>query len=138
MNAIGTEPELVVALAKERGPVVTVGAPAADAMAYARDHNIERTAVIDERALLGDALERSMGSRSVNEIQAEFERLDCDTPSSWTCPRSPAIPARHFTTPEMIVLERENVQAMRAGPRPVATLSGRRISGGTSRITTRT
>jgi conjugative relaxase-like TrwC/TraI family protein len=72
----GHQPARVTRLAHAPGaggvahePTIT----ARQAVTFAKERNIERAAVIDERALLRDALARSMGDRTVHEIKAELE-----------------------------------------------------------------
>ena len=51
-------------------------ARAREAVTYARDRNIEREAVVEERPLLRDALRRAMGEATVSEIRNELRRPD--------------------------------------------------------------
>ena len=44
------------------------------AVTFGKERNLEREAVVDERAVLRDALARSMGEVAVRDIQAEFEQ----------------------------------------------------------------
>src|SRR5438128_1933684 len=44
------------------------------ALIYSREKNLEREAVAEERDLLRDALKRSMGDATVEEVKAEFEK----------------------------------------------------------------
>ena len=62
----------------ERPPRITAGA----AVTFGTDRNLERTAVIDERAILCDALVRSMGERTVAEIKCARHAIviTCSTP----------------------------------------------------------
>ena len=122
----GQEPDLVVQAARDRArrgehhvPQMT----ARTAVTYATDRNFEREAVVDERALMRDALKRSMGETTVEAIKAEVaqrvvagEFLPVEQP--------PSVPGRAFTTQEMVDLERDTIQAMRSGERddlPLAT-----------------
>ena len=82
------------------------------ALTYARDKNLERQAVADERELMRDALKRSMGEASFAEIRERFEKrirsgdfIEVDNKS----------PGRAFTTERMIQCERENVAEMQKG-----------------------
>ena len=47
---------------------------AAAAVTYGKDRNFEREAVVDERDVLRDALNRSMGDVRVAEVKADFEQ----------------------------------------------------------------
>ena len=124
----GHQPERVVKEALTREPMIDPGAPAESAVAFARDVNIERDAVIDERKLVGDALERSMGHRTVEEIQQTFEQW-VSRRDFIEVPQKPGIPARHFTTPGMQTLEQDNIDLMRHGQgqaRPLVAANIRR------------
>ena len=83
------------------------------AISYATDRNIERSAVVDERAILRDALVRTMGMATVTPLKAELEqrveRLELLQRSNGTAA------ARAFTTPGMVALERETIQMMQVG-----------------------
>ena len=71
----------------------------------------QREAVVEERALMRDALKRSMGQATFEEVKAHFaERIE----------RGDLIDVktavgRSFTTPEMVELERDNIERMKAG-----------------------
>ena len=82
------------------------------ALTYARDKNLERRAVADERELMRDALKRSMGEASFAEIRERFEKriqsgdfIEVENKS----------PGRAFTTERMIQYERDNVAEMQRG-----------------------
>ena len=84
---------------------------AQSAITFARDRNLEREAVVDERALLRDALKRAMGHASLEELRSNFvqritngDLMERQTPSG-----------RSFTTPEMVALEESNIRRMQAG-----------------------
>jgi len=87
---------------------------AGEAVTWARDHNMEREAVVHERDLIRDALRRSMGEATLRDVRAnlntreksgEFlvERGESRAPGIW------------LTTREMLHLERDNIERMRAG-----------------------
>ncbi|HUA36028.1 MAG TPA: MobF family relaxase [Candidatus Binataceae bacterium] len=81
-----------------------------DAVGYAVTHATEREAVVDRRALEGAALQHSMGRASLTEIRDEGIQQQL---------RGELIEiksAQHasFTTPEMLRLETENLELMRA------------------------
>jgi conjugative relaxase-like TrwC/TraI family protein len=115
-QAFGDQPAQVVALAHERQALAEEQTPrisATVAVTYARERNLEREAVVDERALLQDALGRGMGHIRLHDVRQEFEsRLA--TGEFVEIERANS-PARAFTTQAMINLEQETVQAMRAG-----------------------
>jgi hypothetical protein len=48
--------------------------PVQSAVTFARDRNLEREAVVDERALLRDALKRSMGEATLDDVRSHFEQ----------------------------------------------------------------
>ncbi len=124
-EAHGQQPALVVQGASDRArrgehraPQVTAHA----AVTYARDRNLEREAVVDERALLRDALKRSMGDVTVDAIKGEFGQR---VAAGQLIPVElrPGVPGRAFTTPEMVRLERDTLQAMRTGQQAYAPLA---------------
>jgi conjugative relaxase-like TrwC/TraI family protein len=125
-EAFGHQPARVVQAANERArdleQRVSDITPHA-AVTYAKERNIEREAVVDERALLADALRRSMGEVPVGAIQADFERR-VDAGEFIALGQSPGAPGRAFTTREMIALERETIERMRAGQHAQPALVG--------------
>jgi conjugative relaxase-like TrwC/TraI family protein len=126
-RTFGDQPARVVHAAQDRASVVEHHVPRTtprEAVAFAKERNFEREAVVDERAVLRDALKRSMGDLAVSDIKTEFERrvqggefIGVDQP--------PGVPGRAFTTREMIDFERETIQAMRAGQQARAPIAGR-------------
>ncbi len=117
----GDQPQRVVRAAEERAaqqlqPVreIDLHRAVVSALNYALDKNLEREAVAEERTLMGDALKRSMGRASLDQIQEEF---------GWQIQQRRFIEienrqdqlARKFTSSEMIALERDNIQMMLAG-----------------------
>ena len=116
-HAFGDQPTQVVQAAHARAhqrephePAIT----AREAVTFAKARHFERDAVADERVLVGDALRRSMGEVSVEAIQREFERR-VDTAEFVAATPPPGVPSRIFTTREMMALERETIELMRAG-----------------------
>ncbi len=81
-------------------------------LTYAREKNLERHAVTDERELMRDALKRSMGDASFAEVRNKFENRVQSADLIEVESRSPS---RAFTTEQMIGYERSNIAAMRAG-----------------------
>jgi hypothetical protein len=51
------------------------GITAQEAVTFAKDRNLEREAVVDERSVLRDAFRRSMGEVTVATIRTGFEQL---------------------------------------------------------------
>src|SRR5579863_6743347 len=84
------------------------------ALTYAREKNLEREAVADERDLMRDSLKRSMGDASLEEVRAEFGKR-IERGELIEAARAEHQPGRAFTTEEMIHFERDNIQLMRAG-----------------------
>jgi conjugative relaxase-like TrwC/TraI family protein len=83
-------------------------------LSYAREKNLEREAVADERELMRDALKRSMGEASLEEVRERFQQQIEDR-NLIEIEQRPGVPGRAFTTDEMIELERENIRLMRQG-----------------------
>jgi conjugative relaxase-like TrwC/TraI family protein len=87
---------------------------AEEAVRHSIDENSEREAVIDRRALEAKALQHAMGSVQLDQIRTESQRIERNR-------RLIAVgdavnsPRGAYTTPEMIALERENIEVMRAG-----------------------
>jgi conjugative relaxase-like TrwC/TraI family protein len=127
--AYGDQPSHVVQAARDRHLDLAPDAPAISAqlaVSYATDRNLEREAVVDDRTLLRDALTRSMGELSVGAITTEFEdRVDAGEYVAVRQP--PGAAARAFTTPEMIALERETIERMRAGQHTQPALASEAI-----------
>ena len=125
----GDQPERVIEAAKEKAQHIERDAPqekAQSAVTFSKERNLEREAVADERALLRDALKRSMGDATFGEVKAEFEKRAQSGEFIETSNRGPG---RAFTTGEMIGYERETIQAMRAGQKqhgPIASFETRR------------
>ena len=114
-SRFGQQPEQVIRAAHER----QVGQEPQQkpqhlesALTYAREKNLERHAVTEERELMRDALKRSMGEASFAEIR---ERFDKRVQSGDLIEVESKSPARAFTTEQMIGYERDNVSEMRKG-----------------------
>ncbi len=87
---------------------------AEEAVRQSIGENSEREAVIDRRALEARALQHAMGQTDLHLIRIESERFRQDgrlivAGDSVNSPRGA------YTTPEMIALERGNIELMRAG-----------------------
>ena len=112
----GHQPEQVIRAAQERQ--IEEQRPeqkhqsVESALTYAREKNLERHAVTDERELMRDALKRSMGEASFAEVRQQFENRARSGDLIQVENRSPS---RAFTTQEMIGYERDNIAEMRAG-----------------------
>ncbi len=114
-EAFGNQPDRIVQAAKERMHVIDHEdgrlRHAQSAVTFARDRNLEREAVVDERALMRDALKRSMGNASFEEVRGHFE----ERVQKGDLIEVKTAVGRSFTTPEMMGLERDNIERMRAG-----------------------
>lgn len=112
----GHQPEQVIRTAQERQ--IEEERPeqkhqsVESALTYAREKNLERHAVTDERELMRDALKRSMGEAGFAEVRQKFENRVHSGDLIQVENRSPS---RAFTTQEMIAYERDNITEMRAG-----------------------
>jgi conjugative relaxase-like TrwC/TraI family protein len=99
-------------------------------LTYAREKNLERHAVTDERELMRDALKRSMGDASFAEVHNQFENRVQSRDLVEVESRSPS---RAFTTEEMIGYERDNIAYMRHGQnrheRMVSSETWREVEG---------
>jgi conjugative relaxase-like TrwC/TraI family protein len=123
--AHGHQPTLVVQAAKDRvrrGEHHVPQVTARTAVTYARDRNVEREAVVDERVLLRDALRRSLGDVSVGAIKDEVAQRVASGEFIGVEPRA-GVPGRAFTTREMVALERRTIDTMRAGQRTQRSLA---------------
>jgi hypothetical protein len=94
---------------------------ARSAVTFARDRNLEREAVVDERAILRDALQRSLGEARVEDMKHEVQRR-VERGEFIAVQQQPGTPGRSFTTPAMIELERETIEQMRNGQGQYAEL----------------
>jgi ATP-dependent exoDNAse (exonuclease V) alpha subunit len=120
-EAFGNQPERVTQAAKEKMYVVNQEhgghdhearlRPAQSAVTFARDRNMEREAVVDERALMRDALKRSMGQATFADVQQRFE----ERVEKGDLIEVKTAAGRSFTTPEMMTLERDNIEHMKSG-----------------------
>jgi flagellar biosynthesis GTPase FlhF len=92
------------------------------ALTYAREKNLERDAVADERELMRDSLKRSMGDASLEEVRAGFNKR-VESGELIEAARAEHQPGRAFTTEEMVTRERDNIERMRAGQKQHETLA---------------
>jgi conjugative relaxase-like TrwC/TraI family protein len=112
----GHQPEIVIREAQTRraeaqGPEQKYQT-IESALTYARERNLERHAVADERDLMRDALKRSAGDASFAEVRNQFETRVQSRDLVEVESRSPS---RAFTTKEMIGYEQDNIAYMRHG-----------------------
>jgi conjugative relaxase-like TrwC/TraI family protein len=76
------------------------------------DENIDREAVVDRRALEAKALQQAMGQTDLSRIRIESERFQQDG-RLIVAGESVNSPRGAYTTPEMVALERGNIELMR-------------------------
>ncbi len=96
----------------------------ADAFRFSVDHNTEREAVIDRRGLETVALQHGMGRANLARMRDESDRLE-RSGQLIHAGASVSSPQGAYTTPEMVALERGNLDLMRAGQgrtRPIANV----------------
>jgi conjugative relaxase-like TrwC/TraI family protein len=116
-EAFGDQPARVVEAAREQAHAVERDGPGVSAHAavtFSKDRNLEREAVVDERVVMRDALSRSMGQTTADQVRAEFERR-VEVGEFIEIDPKPGAPGRSFTTPEMIELERDTTRMVREG-----------------------
>ena len=124
----GHQADAVVRAARGRSQQQTQSLPpeqrVREAMTFSRDKNFEREAVIDERALVRDALRRGMGDVTYPQVRAnlntrlasgEFQIVE----------RSQSVPGRQFTTAKTIEAEHEIVRRMREGQKQLQSVMTR-------------
>jgi len=124
-EVFGNQPERVVRAATERAQEIeqdVLHTTAQSAVTFSKERNLEREAVVEERALLRDALRRSMGETTLTEIRSEFEKR-INAGEFIGVEKKPGAPGRVFTTQEMVDYERGTIQAMRAGQNQHAALA---------------
>src|SRR5712664_2556694 len=112
----GDQPERVKEEAEERAYGVSRDAGekiARSALTFARERNFERDAVADERALLTDALRRSMGGATLAQVRADFEER-IKSGEFVEAQKQGSSPGRAFTTAEMIAYEQDTIDTIRA------------------------
>ena len=85
-----------------------------DALRFAVAHSTEREAVIDRRALEATALQHAMGAIDLDELRRESTAWE-ERRALIALDASVSSPNGTFTTPEMVALERDNLDLMRAG-----------------------
>jgi conjugative relaxase-like TrwC/TraI family protein len=90
-------------------------ASAQAAVTYARDRNIEREAVVEERLLIRDALKRAMGEATLEHIRANLAKRIESGEFVEVKSTAPSAPRRSFTTRQMLEYERQNIATMTSG-----------------------
>jgi conjugative relaxase-like TrwC/TraI family protein len=85
-----------------------------EALRFAVAHSTEREAVIDRRALEAAALQHAMGAIDLDELRRESTVWE-ERRALIALDASISSPNGTFTTPEMVAVERDNLDLMRAG-----------------------
>ncbi len=86
----------------------------ASSVAFSRDKNFEREAVVDERALIRDGLRRGMGEITHGQVRYDLEaRLASG--EFQIVERTQGVPGRQYTTAKTIEAEHEIISTMREG-----------------------
>jgi conjugative relaxase-like TrwC/TraI family protein len=119
-EAFGNQAQHVVEQAQARGAqelhaTRDTGTRAREAVTYARDKNIEREAVVDERQLIRDALRRSMGESTFREIRHNVEERIRSGEFIEAVRERNAGAGRTLTTRDMLEYEHDNIKRTHAG-----------------------
>jgi conjugative relaxase-like TrwC/TraI family protein len=124
----GGQPEHIVEAARRRGNQINPEPNermVRHALTYSTERNLEREAVADERALLRDALSRSMGQATFAEVKSGLDRK-AQVGELTELQEHSNSPSRAFTTKQMQLYERETVQQMREGQHQFPEIAGQR------------
>ena len=113
----GHQADAVVRAARERAqhPAQEVNPQqrVRESLTFSRDRNFEREAVVDERAIVRDALRRGMGEITYAQVRVNLDsRL---ASGEFQTVERAHIPGRQFTTASTIEAEHEIVRRMREG-----------------------
>jgi conjugative relaxase-like TrwC/TraI family protein len=113
----GHQADAVVRAARERaqhpGQVVSPDHRVRESVTFSRDRNFEREAVVDERAIVRDALRRGMGEITYGQVRGNLDfRL---ASGEFQTVERVQLPGRQFTTAKTIEAEQEIVRRMREG-----------------------
>jgi conjugative relaxase-like TrwC/TraI family protein len=113
----GHQAEAVVRMAREHSqhqdPDLDPHRRVREAVTFSRDKNFEREAVVDERAIVRDALRRGMGEITYGQVRDNLDgRLHS---GEFETVERAHTPGRQFTTAKTIEAEREIVRRMREG-----------------------
>jgi len=95
-----------------------------EAVTFSRDKNFEREAVVDERAIVRDALRRGMGEITYGQVRGNLSaRLAAG--EFQTVERPQFLGGRHLTTARTIEAEQEIVRRVREGQNHLAPVTTR-------------
>jgi conjugative relaxase-like TrwC/TraI family protein len=119
----GIETGRIAREAHKRGPLAFASQEAAEqALRFSVEHNTEREAVIDRRALEAGALQQAMGRADLDQIR--------NRSAAWQYRNAlirveagVASPQGAYTTPEMVALERDNIRFMLTGQGRTASIA---------------
>lgn len=119
-ETFGNQAQRVVEQAQARGPhehfdTQEKESRAREAVTFARDRNIEREAVVDERAFIRDALRRSMGESTFREVRNNLEQRIRSGEFIEVSREHAKGADRTLTTCDMLDYERDNIKRMHAG-----------------------
>jgi conjugative relaxase-like TrwC/TraI family protein len=104
-----------VSHSRARGPIQPgAGRNAEEAIRHSIAENSEREAVIDRRTIEATALQHAMGNVELGQVRAETEHFE-QTGQLVAVGSAANSPRGAYTTPEMIALERENIELMSTG-----------------------
>jgi conjugative relaxase-like TrwC/TraI family protein len=121
----GIETERIARKAHGRGQLALAPREAAEqALRFSVEHNTEREAVIDRRALEASALQHAMGRADLDAVRsksADWEKRDALV----RVESRVLSPQGAFTTPEMIALERDNLGLMISGQQQATAIATR-------------
>ena len=123
----GNQAEAVVRAARQRAqqqtPELNPQQRVREAVTFSRDKNFEREAVVDERAIVRDALRRGMGDITYSQIRGNLA-VRLASGEFQTVLRSHAS-ERHFTTARTIEAEQEIIRRVREARNQVEPLTTR-------------
>jgi conjugative relaxase-like TrwC/TraI family protein len=121
----GHQAEAVVRAARERSQHRTQEANpqrrVRESVTFSRDKNFEREAVIDERALVRDALRRGMGEITYSQVRANLAARFAS--GEFRTVERQNTPGRRFTTARTITAEQEIVRRVREGQHQVQSVT---------------
>lgn len=128
--AFGNQPEKVMEFTRERGPRIGIDATglnktAHQAVSFAKNRLIERSAVFDEYELVRDALHHSQGTLRLADVDGALTYRTSQSRGEFVDIQHyrETAPGHRYTTPEMLALERQSIEMVRVGigaARPIA------------------
>ncbi len=111
----GIQVDRCLSQSREGGPgQLTSSAKIQEALRYSIHEHTEREAVIDRRALEAKALQHAMGNADLDQIRRQSRVIE-QRGQLIAVGAAVSSPQGAYTTPEMIAVERENLELMRAG-----------------------